>query len=96
VVIGLNKKATYDTPMTDCQNTYDTTPDWLTKNRKQRKMNELITLTQAEKVHGLYEYFLNGKSVMFRLLAKESDTHSMAKEMIRATNEKRKVLLIVE
>ena len=59
-------------------------------------MNELITLTQAEKLHGLYEYFLNGKSVMFRLLAKESDTHSMAKEMVRATNEKLKVLLIVE
>jgi hypothetical protein len=33
---------------------------------------------------------------MFRLLAKESDTQSMAKEMVRATNEKRKVLLIVE
>ena len=59
-------------------------------------MNELKTLKQAEKIHGLYEYFLNGKNVMFRLLAKESDTPSMAKEMIRATNEKRKVLLIVE
>ena len=59
-------------------------------------MNELITLTQAEKEHGLYEYFLSGKTVMFRLLAKESDTQSMAKEMVRATNEKRKVLLIVE
>jgi hypothetical protein len=59
-------------------------------------MNELITLTQAEKEHGLYEYVLSGKTVMFRLLAKESDTQSMAKEMVRATNEKRKVLLIVE
>jgi hypothetical protein len=60
-------------------------------------MNELITLTQAEKVHGLYEYVLTGKSVMFRLLAKESDADTMAKEMVRATNnEKRKVLLIVE
>ena len=66
------------------------------KTEGDHKMNELITLTQAEKVHGLYEYFLNGKNVMFRLLAKESDTPSMAKEMIRATNEKRKVLLIVE
>jgi hypothetical protein len=59
-------------------------------------MNELITLTQAEKVHGLYEYFLNGKTVMFRLLAKESDATSMAKEMVRATNEKLKIVLIVE
>jgi hypothetical protein len=66
------------------------------KQKETTKMNELITLTQAEKVHGLYEYFLNGKSVMFRLLAKESDATSMAKEMVRATNEKRKVLLIVE
>jgi hypothetical protein len=66
------------------------------KQKETTKMNELITLTQAEKVHGLYEYFLNGKSVMFRLLAKESDAQSMAKEMVRATNEKRKVLLIVE
>ena len=54
-------------------------PDWL-KKQGNHKMNELITLTQAEKVHGFYEYFLNGKNVMFRLLAKESDTHSMAKE----------------
>ncbi len=30
---------------------------------------------------------------MFRLLAKESDTPSMAKEMLRAINEKRKVIL---
>ena len=59
-------------------------------------MNELITLAQAEKVHGLYEYFLNGKNVMFRLLAKESDKHSMAKEIRRAVDEKRKVILIVE
>jgi hypothetical protein len=66
------------------------------KQKETTKMNELITLTQAEKVHGLYEYFLNGKTVMFRLLAKESDATSMAKEMVRATNEKRKVLLIVE
>ena len=66
------------------------------KQKETTKMNELITLTQAEKVHGLYEYVLTGKSVMFRLLAKESDAQSMAKEMVRATNEKRKVLLIVE
>jgi hypothetical protein len=66
------------------------------KQKEITKMNELITLTQAEKVHGLYEYVLTGKSVMFRLLAKESDAQSMAKEMVRATNEKRKVLLIVE
>jgi hypothetical protein len=66
------------------------------KQKEITKMNELITLTQAEKVHGLYEYVLSGKSVMFRLLAKESDAISMAKEMVRATNEKRKVLLIVE
>ena len=59
-------------------------------------MNELITLIQAEKVHGLYEYFLSGKNVMFRLLAKESDKHSMAKEITRAVDEKRKVILIVE
>lgn len=59
-------------------------------------MNELITLAQAEKVHGLYEYVLNGKNVMFRLLAKESDTPSMAKEMAQAIDEKRKVMLIVE
>ena len=59
-------------------------------------MNELITLAQAEKVYGLYEYVLTGKSVMFRLLAKESDTPSMAKEMTRAVDEKRKVILIVE
>ena len=59
-------------------------------------MNELITLAQAEKVHGLYEYFLNGKNVMFRLLAKESDKHSMAKEITRTVDEKRKVILIVE
>jgi hypothetical protein len=66
------------------------------KQKETTKMNELITLTQAEKVHGLYEYVLTGKTVMFRLLAKESDTQSMAKEIVRATNEKRKVLLIVE
>jgi hypothetical protein len=66
------------------------------KTEGNHKMNELITLTQAEKVHGLYEYFLSGKNVMFRLLAKESDTHSMAKEITRAVDEKRKVILIVE
>jgi hypothetical protein len=59
-------------------------------------MNELITLTQAEKVHGLYEVISQGKNVMFRLLAKESDKHSMAKEITRAVDEKRKVILIVE
>ena len=59
-------------------------------------MNELITLKQAEKVHGLYEYVLSGKNVFFKLLAKESDTPSMAKEMTRVVNEKLKVVLIVE
>ena len=44
---------TYDTPMADCQNTYDPPPVWL-KKQGNHKMNELITLTQAEKVHGLY------------------------------------------
>ena len=59
-------------------------------------MNKLKTLKQAEKVHGLYEVISQGKNVMFRLLAKESDKHSMAKEITRAVDEKRKVILIVE
>jgi hypothetical protein len=66
------------------------------KTEGNHKMNELITLTQAEKVHGLYEYVLSGKNVFFKLLAKESDKHSMAKEITRAVDEKRKVILIVE
>jgi hypothetical protein len=34
--------------------------------------------------------------VFFKLLAKESDAPSMAKEITRAVDEKRKVILIVE
>ena len=59
-------------------------------------MNEPITLTQAEIFARLYEYVLNRKNVFFKLLAKESDTPSMAKEITRAVDEKRKVILIVE
>ena len=59
-------------------------------------MNEPITLTQAEIFARLYEYVLSRKNVFFKLLAKESDTPSMAKEITRAVDEKRKVILIVE
>jgi hypothetical protein len=76
-------------------------PQWL-KKEGNHKINELITLTQAEIFARLYEYVLSRKNVFFKLLAKESDNPSMlgfpsmAKEIKGAVNEKRKVILIVE
>lgn len=65
---------------------------WLKKPKKMK----LVTLKQAEKVHGLYEYVLSGKKVLFKLLAKKSDPLSMAREMAKAVEEKRKVMLVIE